>query len=84
MMHYHIWSRSMDGTEFGNVVIENLSDASVTYYNMTRNMIDPANELSIEDVIGPLQEGNAVYSGRPGFIMLLAGCDGLCFSSTWN
>ena len=84
--HYHVWTRSMDGAEYGNVIIENTSDASVTYYNIARELVDFDNsiELKIEDVAGPLQHGHAVYAGQPGFFVLVAGCAGGCISPTWN
>lgn len=74
----------MDGAEYGNVVIDHPSDASVTYYNIARHLVDPTLELKIEDVSGPLLQGNAVYAGHPGFFVILAGCSGGCLSPTWN
>jgi hypothetical protein len=76
--------RSADGTEFGNVVIENIADASVTYYNIARHLADPELGLKIEDVVGPLNEGNAIYAGTPHLLVMIAGCEGDCFSATWN
>lgn len=83
-VHYHVWTRSLDGAEYGNVVVENISDASVTYFNIARHLADPELRLAIEDVIGPLSKGQAVFAGRPGFFILLAGCTGGCISPTWN
>jgi len=84
LAHYHVWMRSADGTEFGNVIINHISDASVTYYNIARHLADPALGLAIEDVIRPLSDGNAIYAGRPNLLVMIAGCEGNCFSSTWN
>lgn len=84
LAHYHVWMRSADGTEFGNVVIKNISDASLTYYNIAKDLADPELGLKIEDVVGPLSQGNAIYAGRPNLLVMIAGCEGRCFSTTWN
>jgi hypothetical protein len=85
--HTHLWTRSVDGAEFANALYENEIDAALDFTAILvdiRRYADDGANITIEDVMHSLQDGNGMYAGVPGFIVVLSKCDGGCHSPTWN
>lgn len=85
--HLHVWTKSIDGAEFGNALYENDIDAAIAFIGIVVNVrkySDDGVSLTIEHVMESLTEGKGMYAGVPGFVVVLSRCEGGCMSSTWN
>ncbi len=85
--HIHVWTKTIDGAEFGNALYENHIDAALAFCGIIQNIRKYANDgvkITIEDVVHSLEEGRGMYAGVPGFIVVLSRCDGGCVSASWN
>jgi len=85
--HVHVWTKSIDGAEFGNAIYENDIDAALAFCGIVQNVRKYADDgvvIAIEDVMGSLTEGRGMYAGVPGFVVVLSRCDGGCKSPSWN
>lgn len=83
--HLHVWTRTLDGAELANAVYDNDTDAAVAFVGIVSNVTKYNTvKLSIEDVLDSLNTGAGMYTGVPGFIVVLSRCEGGCLSVTWN
>lgn len=84
--HYHVWSRTYDGTEMANAIYENPYDAAVSFCAMGQQVIKYNEHVSftIEDVVGSLDAGAGMWAGAPGWMLVISKCDGGCRSPVWN
>lgn len=85
--HYHVWTKSIDGAEFGNAIYENNIDASLSFNTIMRQITKyqpKAPIIPIETIVNSLVEGRGMYAGGPGLVVVLSRCDGGCFSPVWN
>lgn len=87
MKHYHLWTTSVHGVQYGNAIFESHIDVAEKFTRIGQqlNFGRPVKKFAIEDVVRALENGNGVYAGTPGFILVVTGCNGDgCTSSTWN
>jgi hypothetical protein len=86
--HLHVWTKSIDGAEFGNVLYDNEVDAALAFLGIMKNVTKgnvPNEDVTIEQVMQSLDEGRrGMYAGYPGLIMVISRCDGGCKSPVWN
>lgn len=85
--HLHLWTRTMDGAEFANALYENDVDGALAFLGVVKQVTkySVANEdITIEQVMGSLDDGRGMYAGVPGLIVVLSRCDGGCKSPSWN
>lgn len=83
--HLHVWTRSLDGSEFGNALYYNEIDAAVDFLGIARGfMYNSGADLHIEDVYNSLSEGSGMYAGSPGLIVVISRCEQQCQSPVWN
>lgn len=84
--HLHLWTKSIDGAEFGNALYVEDVDGAIAFLgviqNVTKYSIDT--DITIEMVMESLTEGRGMYAGVPGFVVVLSRCDGRCQSPSWN
>jgi hypothetical protein len=86
--HIHVWTKSIDGAEYGNVLYDNEVDAALAFLGIMKNVTKgnvPNEAVKIEDVMQSLDNGRkGMYAGYPGLIMVISRCDGGCKSPVWN
>lgn len=85
--HLHLWTKSIDGAEFGNAMYADDIDGALAFIgiikDVTKDIIDNES-ITIESVLDSLVEGRGMYAGAPGFVVVLSRCDGGCTSPSWN
>lgn len=86
--HLHLWTKTSDGVEFGNAIYDNDTDGAQAFLGVVKSVCKYTfenHEITIEDVLLSLEEGNGMYAGVPGFIIVLSRCEYCaCMSATWN
>lgn len=86
--HLHLWAKTIDGAEFANALYFDDSDGAQAFLGVVKNVCKYTienHELTIEDVLTSLIEGNGMYAGAPGLVVVLSRCeDAICASPTWN
>lgn len=84
--HAHLSTRSIVGVEFCNVLFENKIDASLSFMQLMNEFAESNRpDIAIEDVVRSMEgDGNGIYVGVPGLILMVSSCDGECFSPSWN
>jgi hypothetical protein len=58
--HVHVWTKSLDGTEFANIVYDNDVDAALSFLSVARQITfynEEAN-ITIEDASNSIQNGH--------------------------
>lgn len=86
--HLHVWTKSIDGAEFGNAIYDNDVDAALAFIGLVKNITKgnvPNEDVKIEHVMESIDEGRkGMYAGFPGLIVVLSRCEGNCNSPVWN
>lgn len=85
--HLHLWTKSIDGAEFGNALYEEDTDGAMAFLGVIKDVTKynmETDDITIEMVMESLTEGRGMYAGVPGFIVVLSRCDGGCQSPSWN
>lgn len=86
--HIHVWTKSIDGAEYGNAIYDNEVDASLDFLGLIKNITKgnvENEEVKIEHVMQSLDEGRkGMYAGFPGLIVVISRCEGKCHSPVWN
>jgi hypothetical protein len=86
--HLHVWTKSIDGAEFGNALYENEVDAALAFLGIVKAVTKgnvPNEDVTIQHVMYSLDEGRqGMYAGLPGLIIVVSRCEGKCKSPTWN
>jgi hypothetical protein len=86
--HYHLFARSLDGSEFANAIYNNKYDAAYDYMKIAGQVsarMFEHGQLTIELVVNSLEGATqGIWVGAPGLALLLSKCDTHCVSPTWN
>lgn len=86
MKHFHLWTRSLDGSEFYNCVydLDSKNTAVYDYTMMVNKVYQNIGIISVEDVNNSLDRGNGMWMGTKGLMFVLSACELRCESPVWN
>ena len=86
MKHFHLWTRSLDGSEFYNCVYQesDKETAVYDYASMINSVYKQIGVVPVEEVRNSLDFGNGMWMGAKGLMFVLSSCEQRCESPVWN